>query len=295
MGLAFDGVAGTYGMPFWQALASGGQLAAPEMSFWFTRFIDDPDSDGIGPGGVFTLGGRNSSLFRGDVDFVDMPTSPQQPNAFWRLSMIRHSAKKASSGQSALSTIDTGADMIGGPREDVTAIWNAVSGAQPVDDMPGYWAFPCSTKVYISLSFGSKLWPINPADISRGPLSTYSYLCLGVIFDLSSAASELDDAGWIIGTPFLKNMYSVFRMDPPSIGFAQGSGTLHFPTAPQLTSSLRLSDSASSPMLVMLSEEETKMFARFMYNNVKFLRLAQIVLTITLCAPKWLVHALNRQ
>lgn len=43
------------------------------MSFAFTRFINVSDVGVEEPGGVFTLGGTNSSLFTGDIDFVDIP------------------------------------------------------------------------------------------------------------------------------------------------------------------------------------------------------------------------------
>ncbi|KAF8881807.1 aspartic peptidase domain-containing protein [Infundibulicybe gibba] len=255
MGLAFGGIANTYGTPFWQGLALGGQLAASEMGFWLTRFTDDPQAADNEPGGVFTLGGTNSSLFQGSIDFVDMPTSPELSNAFWMLTLtsvtVQGKLVPITSGQPALSVIDTGAALIGGPTKDVQAIWEAVPDSQQVPGMPGFWAFPCTTDVAISLSFGGELWPINPADMNRGRLSASSPLCVGAIFDLNVGSGivgerEPEDGGWIVGTTFLKNVYSVFRMSPPSIGFAQlsaaasspGPSTQYSVAAPQLTSSL---------------------------------------------------------
>ncbi|KAF8893620.1 aspartic peptidase A1 [Infundibulicybe gibba] len=227
MGLAFDGVTSINGMPFWQALVSSGQLAAPEMSFWFARFKDDVYLARVNPGGVFTLGGRDPGLFRGDIDFLAMPPPPpppQQPGKSWRLNITSVTVQGKPvpiTEEFAISAIDTGADMIGGPAEDVAAIWKAVPGARPIDGPLGYWKFACSTTVYISLSFGGKLWPIDPADINLGRVSYDDHMCLGAIFSLDETINPLHTRGWIIGTPFLKNVYSVFRMDPPSIGFAQ--------------------------------------------------------------------------
>ena len=71
-GLAFEALADTGATPFWQTLADGGQLAEPEMSFWFTRLIGDPNASGEEFGGIFTLGGRNETLYTGDVEFLPL-------------------------------------------------------------------------------------------------------------------------------------------------------------------------------------------------------------------------------
>ncbi|KAF8869558.1 aspartyl protease [Infundibulicybe gibba] len=228
MGLAFNNIAKTRAMPFWQALALGRQLAKPEMGFWLTRFIDNPQASSNEPGGAFTLGGTNSTLFQGEIDFINIRTLPHwRSNSFWMLSMssitVQGKPVSITSGQSALSIIDTGATAIGGPRDDVSAIWNAVPGSLPIANAPGYWAFPCATNVFISLSFGGETWPINPVDINLGRLGSSSPLCLGAIFDLSLGKDIVTGSrpGWVIGDTFLKNVYSVFRMTPPSVGFAQ--------------------------------------------------------------------------
>ena len=73
-GLAFEALSDIGATPFWQTLADGGQLAAPEMSFWFTRLIGDPNASGEEFGGIFTLGGRNQTLYTGDVEFLPLVT-----------------------------------------------------------------------------------------------------------------------------------------------------------------------------------------------------------------------------
>jgi cathepsin D len=82
-GLAFSAIANTKAIPFWQALATGGQLTTPEMGFWLTRSSQTNTQKEV-PGGAFTLGGTNSSLFTGDIEFLNMPgTTP----TFWLLTM----------------------------------------------------------------------------------------------------------------------------------------------------------------------------------------------------------------
>ena len=48
--------------------------------------------------------------------------------------------------------------------------------------------------------------------------------CVGGIFDLSGVndipALESGKPSWVVGLPFLMNVYSVFQAIPPSVGFA---------------------------------------------------------------------------
>ena len=82
MGLAFSSVASTGSTPFWEAL--GSQLSASEMAFYLTRFNDDSNATVEEPGGVFTLGGTNSTLFTGDIEFLAMPSGGL---TYWLLNM----------------------------------------------------------------------------------------------------------------------------------------------------------------------------------------------------------------
>jgi cathepsin D len=85
MGLAFSAIAATGATPFWQSLVNNNLLQAPEMSFFLTRFVNVPTATEEEPGGVFTLGGTNATFFKGDIDFVNMPSSVQ--TSFWLLQL----------------------------------------------------------------------------------------------------------------------------------------------------------------------------------------------------------------
>ena len=88
MGLAFPRIASTRALPFWLALTNAGQFAQPEMAFWLTRFIDVPNPSDEEPGGLFTLGGVNNTLFQGDIEFLNVPTASDPNDAtFWLLEM----------------------------------------------------------------------------------------------------------------------------------------------------------------------------------------------------------------
>jgi cathepsin D len=79
----------------------------------------------------------------------------------------------------------------------------------------------CGTSVTVTLNFGGKDWAISPVDMNLGELRQNE--CLGGIFDLGQGTSIQGGNGnpsWVVGDTFLKNVYSVFRADPPAVGFA---------------------------------------------------------------------------
>jgi cathepsin D len=82
MGLAFHGMARTGAVPFWQALIANNQLTNPEFSFAITRFDNVQSATQEEPGGVFTLGGTNSTLYKGNVDFQTFTPSVSN-GSFW--------------------------------------------------------------------------------------------------------------------------------------------------------------------------------------------------------------------
>jgi hypothetical protein len=73
----------------------------------------------------------------------------------------------------------------------------------------------CSTTVNVAFSFGGQSWSIAPVDFKLTQIS--SGQCVGSIFVFTGSSNG---PGWIIGDTFLKNVYSVFRANPASVGFA---------------------------------------------------------------------------
>ncbi|KAJ6575991.1 aspartic peptidase domain-containing protein [Mycena vulgaris] len=235
LGLGFGAIASTTKVPFWQAALA--QAPVPEMAIWLKRGAQNESI-----GGSFTFGGTNSSLFVGNIEFLNSATDPST-TGFWELNVsgitVQGKGVDITSGVSALSAIDTGTTLIGGPGVDVAAIWAAVPGATPSTSMSGFYEFPCTTKVNITVAFGGKSWPINPADINVG--NTSNNACLGAIYALSETVSP-SGPNWVFGIAFLKNVYTVFRQVPPSVGFAQLSALTNDPSP---TSAGTLSGSGS--------------------------------------------------
>ena len=126
--------------------------------------------------------------------------------------------------------------LIGGPDAQVAALYaqipNTVAGT---GNYEGYYLYrallllpyycvltpkkmvsmACSPSVNVAFSFGGQSWSISPVDFKLTQIS--SGQCVGSIFVFAGSSNG---PGWIIGDTFLKNVYSVFRANPASVGFA---------------------------------------------------------------------------
>ncbi|KIJ20610.1 hypothetical protein PAXINDRAFT_106243 [Paxillus involutus ATCC 200175] len=221
LGLGWQSISSSGQMPFWETLASSGAWSQPLMAFQLTRFVNATGAAPTEPGGSFTMGFVNESLYTGQIDFQNLPTTP----SYWLLPMteltVQGNVISIPTGSASYSAIDTGTTLIGGPSSVIQAIYAQVPGSQPgTGNWQGYYTYPCTTPVNVSISFGGPSWPVSPADFQLTKVS--SSQCIGAFFELETGSSAPD---WIVGDTFLKNVYSVFRYNPPSVGFAALSET----------------------------------------------------------------------
>ncbi|KAJ7855543.1 aspartic peptidase domain-containing protein [Mycena leptocephala] len=82
LGLAFVGVMETTATPFWQSLIAINPVSAPEMGFWLSRIVGTTNPQSEEPCGVFMFGGANTSLYSGEIEFLDL-TGPE--STYWTL------------------------------------------------------------------------------------------------------------------------------------------------------------------------------------------------------------------
>lgn len=80
-------------------------------------------------------------------------------------------------------------------------------------------SFYCRSATSIGFEFGGIIYQISQSDLNIGYSDSSGLNCYGAISAIGSAPDGSDQ--YIFGDAFLKNVYSVFRFDPPSIGFAQ--------------------------------------------------------------------------
>ncbi|EIN10592.1 acid protease [Punctularia strigosozonata HHB-11173 SS5] len=218
LGLGWAPIAESGAVPIWQQLAGRGLWDEPVMAFHLTRFLNDSNAQEFEPGGSFTMGFANNSLYVGDIDYQPVPSNAV---SYWILPLtnitVQGEVINIPSGAPSFSAIDTGTTLIGAPEEELATIFSKIPGAEPgKEDFEGYWTYPCNTSVNVELSFGGRSWGIDPADFRLTQLSEDR--CLGAFFALTT---EGDGPSWIIGDTFLKNVYTVFRYYPTSVGFAE--------------------------------------------------------------------------
>ncbi|KAI0073925.1 aspartic peptidase A1 [Panus rudis PR-1116 ss-1] len=226
LGLAFESIASSQATPLWQTLVNTpGTLDEPVMAFQLTRFTNATNAETLEPGGTFTLGATNSSLYTGDIDYQNVPSGSP---GYWILQLsgltVQGSSISLPSGSGAWAAIDTGTTGFGAPASVIQSVFAAIPGSQKgTGQLENYWTYPCSTSVSVKLKFGdsNNEWEISPADFTFQELQDGT--CLGAFFEIDSSGST---PPIIIGDTFLKNVYSVFRASsPPAVGFAALSST----------------------------------------------------------------------
>ncbi|KAL7421026.1 hypothetical protein Q5752_003910 [Cryptotrichosporon argae] len=242
MGFAWQSIAASGGTPFWQSLAasSSSGWTSPQFGVYLERYRGDTYTTEVETnGGQLTLGGANTSLYTGSVNYNSISSSDED---YWRLALdaltvqnasvslstssssgpgSSGSSSSSSSSSSPQAAIDTGTTLIGVPSSTVSAIYAQISGAEPMDastGYEGYYQYPCSTPVSVSFEFGGYSYSMSNADMNLGSFTSDTSMCTGAFFEMDISSGS--PISWIIGASFLKNVYTVFQYDPAAIGFA---------------------------------------------------------------------------
>ncbi|CAE6449784.1 unnamed protein product [Rhizoctonia solani] len=209
LGLAFQRLSNTQSVPLWEALVTGGRWSQPVMSFWMTRFTNVSAVRREEYGGEFRMGGLNASLFTGEIEYINMPSSIK---AYWSIPFRQITVNGGSSmiitnlGVTSLAAIDTGTSLIGGPPDIVANIYGQIPNAQRgTGNLERYWIYPCSQAVNITFNFGGRSWSMESADFKL--LTTNPNVCVGAIFELSMGGlGNPDVPQWVVGDAFLAHI-----------------------------------------------------------------------------------------
>ena len=101
-------------------------------------------------------------------------------------------------GSASFAAIDTGTTLVGGPASVIAQLYAQIPNSAPGSgDYDGYYTYPCSTAVNVTLAFGGQSWSVSPDDFRLAQLS--STQCLGAFFELSGQGTP----AWIVGDTFL--------------------------------------------------------------------------------------------
>jgi hypothetical protein len=246
MGLAWQALASSGDMPFWQTLASSGAMDSALFAVQLRRYTNASNPSSLEPGGELTLGTTNSSLYTGSIDYLDIPTTPSPSYWSLTLSSLTVQGTAISLGSGATAAIDTGTTNIGGPSSAIQAIYAAIPGSSAATgEWAGYYQYPCSTSVTVTLSFGGNTWTMSSADFKFTSLSSSE--CIGAFFETSSTTTTGSTPSWIIGDAFL-----VSRVLPVSFSHCSLTTNRRRKTS-TLSSDTTHPLSASPPFLKLLS------------------------------------------
>lgn len=211
LGMAWGALSASGTSSIWQNIGGIAPLDAPLFAIQLTRYINASTSLLSTYGGVLNLGFTNTSLYTGGIHFTSIPGTP----TYWQipLTALTVQGTEIAVSMNTYAVIDTGTSYIAAPASILGAIYAQIPDSSPgTGKWEGYYMFPCQTQIDISFSFGDNgvMWPMSAADFSVVRDGTQ---CIGAIY-----GTQLSN--WVIGVAFLKNVYTVFRYNPPSVGFA---------------------------------------------------------------------------
>ncbi|KAF9221225.1 acid protease [Gyrodon lividus] len=196
LGMGFQFISSRLQSPVFHALVAQGQTDEPVFAFSFTA---------TGP--ELYLGGTNQAMYTGDFTYAQLIEL-----SYWQVNMD----SIVVNGQTLLSDvaciIDTGSNLIHGHPKEVQVLYEATGGIpEPVDNR--FYAFPCDDVPSVSFIFGGTSFPMPAEAFNMGPSPSVPLYCIGAI--MASNAPH-----WVIGTTFLKNVYTAFDVGNLRVGFA---------------------------------------------------------------------------
>ncbi|WOO84486.1 Gastricsin [Vanrija pseudolonga] len=229
-------------------------------------------------GGTLTLGGVNTNLFTGDINYLPLSDKwlkiRNGTHLFWdfAIDVVEYGGKqyRSTNGNGTTGVVHTVATQSLVPRELWNDIYTKLPGVQLINNSgpQEYYAFPCNSSSQLSpldFTMGGKNYSIHPAPciphtkrfcrqprltdgawVSFHPRWKRRYHC-GCNTDITSTRDSWD---YTFGLPFLRELYTVFQFSPPAVGFAQlsasaaanhtatGTGSTPSPTNPSGSSSM---------------------------------------------------------
>ncbi|GHJ87143.1 hypothetical protein NliqN6_3545 [Naganishia liquefaciens] len=219
MGLGFSSLAVSRSTPWWVGLATS-QWNEPVFAFYLKRYRNVASASSTeADGGSVSFGQLDSSLYTGDITYIPVADGKQ---AYWNIPIagVTSQGKRVNLGSSVNAAIDTGTTLIGGPAATVAAIYAAIPGSKAMTgSYAGYYEYPCSTDISMTMTFDSFTVEINQADFNIGSYGVDGTMCIGGVYVQSLSSSS--SIQWIIGDTMLKNVYSVYRYSPAAVGFAK--------------------------------------------------------------------------
>src|SRR5205823_3673327 len=100
------------------------------------------------------------------------------------------------------------------PEADLITLNNFLNGTIITDSGRKFIKIPCDFNKVVSLKFGGVIYTIKTKDLI---IYDKNDICVLSFYSIINSQENL----WTVGDTFLKNVYSVFNISGPTVGFAQ--------------------------------------------------------------------------
>jgi hypothetical protein len=214
--------------PFFWRLVESKQLD-PVFSFLLKSRDGNPSH-----GGELTLGGINQSLYEGEITYVSLNATGVQRTGEWFTDMpaLYINGTPVSLNGTALplgaALLDTGTAFIEVPdKATAAAIHAQISSNIRQIDPNGAWGAPCDVlsklnpELMFTLGQGANAvnLTVDKDSFNLGPYPGQNGMCQTVFLNPSTPETRLPV--WTIGSPLLKNYYTVWDGGNLRFGFAK--------------------------------------------------------------------------
>ncbi|KLT46348.1 acid protease [Cutaneotrichosporon oleaginosum] len=239
MGLGFQDASTGGEMPWWQAASANWTEKRWGMYLARTANWTDAVSNPSPQGGELTFGGIDRSKFYGDASFYSLASR----RGLWTIPSQGIALQgRILDPTTVLATTDSGTSIIMGPDAAVLAFYRAID-PRAVAFSDGSWAYECGPggNINASFAFGTpnepgfgppRLFEMWDGDLvffsgTRAEFATAGVrlppFMMGERYCIGNVMSWNDDTVsnyWLIGSPFLRNVYSIYETTPIRHGFA---------------------------------------------------------------------------
>lgn len=189
-------------------LINNKQLDHPQYSFLFGREADNGVSE-------LTIGGTNPDRIDGDITWSD---NELDNRGRWLIEVdgLLVNGQEIEFDDDREMFLDSGYEKIHMSIVDAREVYAKIPAAKELDG--GKFFMPCDNRdVVISLRVRGMIWAMDARDFVI-PDNQAGDQCVGAI---ESVYDVGDEDQWIVGTAFLKNVYTVFDIGEDEVGFAK--------------------------------------------------------------------------
>ncbi|KAI0085144.1 aspartic peptidase domain-containing protein [Irpex rosettiformis] len=209
LGLAFKSISQMNTPNFFENLLSARKLAAGIFSIHLTRGQED--------GSQICFGCYDLTKTVGPTRWLNLTT-----RTYWTINMDGITSNKLETTPTNLTAaIDSGTSLMLVPDTVAKQFYGMIPGSKDasMERGEGFYTYPCSSPITISLSFSGKPFSMRTDDFNIGKLSEESTDCVGGIVGVDPSSGFPSNLA-IVGDVFLKSWYTTFDYGGNRVGFA---------------------------------------------------------------------------